>query len=184
MKSVSRILFCLVASLTSHIALAQTAVTVSQAIDYWASNTETRVVSTADAMPEEKYSFAPSAGEFTGVRTFGEQVKHLSACNYRMAAYILKQTPTPDQESEIGPADVQTKAQIMEYVRGSYAALHRAIATVNARNAVETLTAGPGPKVRTRLQIATLALIHANDHYGQMVEYSRMNGIIPPPSRK
>ena len=68
--------------------------TVGQALDFWISNTETRVVSAADAMPEEKYSYAPTAGEFAGVRTFAQQIKHLAANNYRMAAYILNQTPT------------------------------------------------------------------------------------------
>jgi hypothetical protein len=68
--------------------LAQTSYTVSQSLDFWISNTETEVVSAADAMPEEKYSFAPTAGEFNGVRTFAQQVKHLAANNYRMAAII------------------------------------------------------------------------------------------------
>ena len=70
--------------------------TVGQALDFWITNTETRVVSAADAMPAEKYSYAPSAGEFAGVRTFAQQIKHLAANNYRMAAYILNQTPTPE----------------------------------------------------------------------------------------
>jgi hypothetical protein len=81
MKRVSRILLCLFFSVVSHAALAQTRLTVSQALDFWITNTEKEVVSGADAMPEEKYSFAPTAGEFTGVRTFGQQVKHLAANN-------------------------------------------------------------------------------------------------------
>jgi hypothetical protein len=91
--------------------------TVSQALDFWITNTQDRVVSAADAMPAERYSFAPTAGEFTGVRTFSQQIKHLAANNYRMAAYILKQTPTPDQESESGPDAVQSKAQITDSSR-------------------------------------------------------------------
>src|ERR1700677_1809184 len=108
--------------------------TVSQTLDFWITNTENLVVPAADAMPAEKYSFAPSAGEFTGVRTFGQQVKHLAANNYRMAAYILNQTPTAEQKSETGPDAVQSKAQIMEYVKGSFAALHRAVAAINEGN--------------------------------------------------
>ena len=182
MKTRNLVVLLLVAS--TRVLSAQAQLGVNQALDYWASNVETRVVSAAEAMPEEKYSFAPTDGEFTGVRTFREQVKHLSACNYRMAAYILKQKPTPDQEAERGPDDIQTKEQVVTYLRGSYAALHHALASVTRDNLVETLAAGPGPVVRTRLQIATLALNHANDHYGQIVEYLRMNGIIPPASRK
>jgi hypothetical protein len=157
--------------------------TVGQALDFWIANTETRVVSAADAMPEEKYSFAPTAGEFAGVRTFAQQIKHLAANNDRMAAYILNQTPTPEQESEAGPDTVQSKAQIMDYLKGSFAVLHRAMATINEGNMLKPMAASPGPLQKTRLQLAVDAVAHSNDHYGQMVEYLRMNGIIPPASR-
>src|SRR3984957_16776877 len=85
--------------------------TVSQALDFWITNTEHLVVPAADAMPAEKYSFAPTAGEFAGVRTFAQQIKHLAANNYRMAAYILDEAPTPEQVSETGPDSVRSKAE-------------------------------------------------------------------------
>ncbi|HEX5234253.1 MAG TPA: DinB family protein [Silvibacterium sp.] len=182
MKMLSRILFCLLFTVVSHVALAQTRFTVSQALDFWISNTENEVVPAADAMPEQKYAFAPTAGEFTGVRTFAQQVKHLAANNYRMAAYMLGQLPTPDQESEIGPDAVRSKAQIMTYLKGSFAALHRAVAAVNEGNMVEPLTVPL--RQSTRLQLAVDVVAHSYDHYGQIVEYLRMNGIVPPASRK
>jgi hypothetical protein len=157
--------------------------TISEALDFWITNTENRVVPAADAMPGEKYSFAPTAGEFTGVRTFAQQIKHLAANNYRMAAYILNQTPTPEQESETGPDAVQSKAQIMDYLKGSFAALHKAIATINEGNMLKPVAASHSPQQKTRLQLAIDAVAHSNNHYGQMVEYLRMNGIIPPASR-
>jgi uncharacterized damage-inducible protein DinB len=157
--------------------------TVSQALDFWVTNTENLVVPAADAMPAEKYSFAPTSGEFTGVRTFAQQIKHLAANNYRMAAYILNQTPTPEQKSETGPDTVQSKAQIMEYVRGSFAALHRAAAAINEENMLEPLAASPSAGQTTRLQLAVDAVAHSSNHYGQMIEYLRMNGIVPPASR-
>ena len=183
MKSISRSFVCVFFIACTQAVLAQPGLTVSQALDFWITKTEEKVVSAADAMPEEKYSFAPVAGEFAGVRTFAQQVKHLAACNYRMAAYMLGQTPTPDQEAEIGPETVRSKAEIMEYLRGSFAATHRAVGTLNEGNLVTTLAAGPSPKVKTRLQLAVLVVGHPNDHYGQMVEYLRMNGIVPPASR-
>jgi DinB superfamily len=157
--------------------------TISEALDFWITNTENRVVPAADAMPGEKYSFAPTAGEFTGVRTFAQQIKHLAANNYRMAAYILNQPPTPNQESEAGPDAVQSKAQIMDYLKGSFAALHKAIATINEGNMLKPVAASHSPQQKTRLQLAIDAVAHSNNHYGQMVEYLRMNGIIPPASR-
>jgi hypothetical protein len=182
MKIVSRILLWLCFAIVSHIALAQSRLTVSAALDFWITNTEKEVVAAADAMPEEKYSFAPTAGEFTGARTFAQQVKHLAANNYRMAAYMLTQIPTPDQESETGPDAVRSKTQIMDYVKGSFVALHRAVAIVDERNIAAPLAVPIRQK--TLLQLAIDAVAHSYDHYGQMVEYLRMNGIVPPASRK
>jgi uncharacterized damage-inducible protein DinB len=186
MKNVFRILFCLLFAVTSHIGLAQTRLTVGEALDYWITNSETEVVSAADAMPEGKYSFAPTAGEFTGARTFAEQIKHLAANNYRMAARMLGQTPTPDQEAETGPDSVRSKAEILDYLKGSFAALHRSAATVTTENVVTPVLADRVGTLRqnTRLQFAVDAVAHSYDHYGQMVEYLRMNGIVPPASRK
>jgi hypothetical protein len=79
MKSAFCILSYLLITLTSYIALAQTGVTIGQALDFWISNCEKEVVSAADAMPKAKYSFAPTAGEFTGTRTFAQQIKHLAS---------------------------------------------------------------------------------------------------------
>jgi len=157
--------------------------TVSQALDSWITITENEVVGAADAMPESKYSFAPTVGEFTGVRTFAQQVKHLAANNYRMAAYILGRTPTPDQKSETGPDTVQSKAQIMDYLKGSFAVLHLAMSAINENNMLEPMAVAPSPSQKTRLQLAEDVVAHSFNHYGQLVDYLRMNGIVPPASR-
>ena len=156
---------------------------VSQALDSWITITENEVVGVADAMPEEKYSFAPTSGEFTGVRTFAQQAKHLAANNYRMAGYILGRTPTPDQKSETGPDAVQSKAQIMDYLKGSFAVLHLAMGAINEGNMLTPMAAFPSASQKTRLQLAEDVVAHSFNHYGQMVEYLRMNGIVPPASR-
>jgi hypothetical protein len=182
MKIVSRILLCLFLVMTGHVVLAQAAPTISGSLDYWITNTEKEVTSAADAMPEDKYAFTPTLGEFAGARTFAQQVKHLAANNYRMAAYMLAQTPTRDQESETGPDSVRSKTQIIEYLKGSFAALHRAVASINGENVVQPLAIPLAQK--TRLQLAVDVVAHSYDHYGQMVEYLRMNGIVPPASRR
>ena len=161
-------------------------ITISQALDYWISNTEKEVVAAADAMPEEKYSFTPTAGEFIGVRTFAQQVKHLAANNYRMASRILGKSATPDQEAETGPGAVRSKAEIMAYLRGSFTALHQSMVTITSENAVAPVFPGRVDTARqnTRVQFAVDAVTHSYDHYGQMVEYLRMNNIVPPASRR
>jgi hypothetical protein len=154
--------------------------TVSQVLEFWIGDTERLVVSTAEAMPESSYSFAPTNGEFKGVRTFAEQVKHLAAANYQLGAGALGEEPPAGTQDESAPAAIRTKAEIMEYLRGSFACLHRAAAAMNEKNMNEPIAAKGG---RTRMWLLIDAVAHSSNHYGQMVEYLRMNGIVPLASR-
>jgi len=145
---------------------------------------ERLVVGAADAMPADKYPFAPTEGEFAGVRTFAQQVKHAAATNYILAAAILGEPPPPDAGDELGPEAVRTKPEIMKYLVGSFAYLRKAAAVIDSRNAiVKGSPISPLGGKTTRLGLAIETLAHAMDHYGQMVEYLRMNGIVPPASR-
>ena len=177
---VSVMLFVSTASVIAQVAQAAGPHTVSQAVDYWVTNTEGLIVPAADAMPEEKYSFVPSQGEFSSVRTFGEQIKHLAAANYQLAAATLGEPPPAGTEHETAPASVKTKAEVMEYLKGSFTSLHRAAAALNESNMNEAI---PSKGNRTRLLMLIDAVVHSSDHYGQMVEYLRMNHIVPPASR-
>lgn len=173
---------------SSHLALAQTGEAApyrpaGKVLDDWVTNTEQLVVPAANAMPEDKYSFAPSDGEFHGVRTFAEQVKHLAASNYQLGARILGEQPPPGTKNETAPDSVKTKAEIMAYLEGSFVCLHRAAVLINDQNQVEPLPGTSGTWQRTRLGLLIDALAHSSNHYGQMVEYLRMNRIVPPASR-
>jgi hypothetical protein len=182
MKNMKRISVLLL--ILSHLAPAQVdKLTTRQVIDAWITNTENHLVPVANAMPEDKYSFAPSNGEFKNARTFAEQLKHLAANNYRQAAVILGDKPTADQVNERGPDSVKTKAQVVEYLKGSFASLHKAVATIGEKNQVEPINHASGTWQRARLGLAIDAIAHSFDHYGQLVEYLRMNGIVPPGSR-
>jgi DinB superfamily len=157
---------------------------IAEALDSWISNAETHVVPIAEAMPADKYLFAPAEtnGEFKGVRTFAQQVKHLAANNYWMAALILGNKASAEMYNETGPDSVRTKAEIVEYLQGSFVALHQAIATIDGKNVAELSESAIGWQ-KTRLSFAVDAVAHSFDHYGQLVEYLRMNGIVPPDSR-
>jgi hypothetical protein len=157
---------------------------ITAALDSWITNAEKHVVPVAEAMPEDKYSFtpAPSSGEFKGVRTFAQQVKHLAANNYWMAALILGNNASAELYNETGPDSVKTKPEIIEYVKGSFVELHKAVATIDTNNVAEPV-ANAISWQKTRLSFAVDAVAHSFDHYGQLVEYLRMNGIIPPDSR-
>ena len=74
------------------------------------------------------------------------------------------------------------KADIIKYLKDSFAFGHKAVATLTPSNLVQPISSSGG-RPTTRLFQATFAAAHAFDHYGQLVEYLRMNGIIPPASR-
>lgn len=138
-------------------------------------------VSLADAMPADRYGFAPTQGEFTGVRTFGEQAKHVACANYGFFSEIEGTTP-PEHCYDGGPSSATTKAELMEYLRDSFAYGSRVAAAIDQKNMLDVVD-GPYGGPRTKLGIAVLAIWHASDHYGQLVEYLRMNGVVPPASR-
>ncbi len=157
--------------------------TVTQVLDRTVSNLERDFVPAAEAMPEDKYGFAPTNGEFKGVRNFGQQIKHVAAVNYELGAALLEEKPPVDVGDEAGSASVVTKADILKYLHDSFVYVHKAVQTVNDKNLVETVKSPFGEGSVTRLGLATSVCWHGFDHYGQMVEYLRMNGIVPPASR-
>jgi uncharacterized damage-inducible protein DinB len=145
---------------------------------------ESEFTSAADAMPEDKYSFAPSEGEFKDVRTFAQQVKHVAAVNYIFGAAILGEKPPAEAgPDEKGPDSVKSKAEIMKYLKDSFAYLHKAVASITAKNELDTVSLFGGAFKLSRVGVAAFAAAHPMDHYGQMVEYLRDNGIVPPASR-
>jgi uncharacterized damage-inducible protein DinB len=138
----------------------------------------------AMAMPDDKYSFAPTQGEFKGVRTFGEQLKHVAAANYSFASAITgEKAPAEVGEDEAGPASVKTKEEVLKYLNGSFTYVQKAVATIDAKNVISPIKSPFGGET-TRLAMATLIMNHCFDHYGQLVEYVRMNGLVPPASQR
>jgi DinB superfamily len=146
---------------------------------------EKEIISTVDAMPADKFGFAPTDGEFKGVRTFGQMVKHFSATNHILAAAALGEEPPAEAGDELGPESVRTKAEILAYLKGSFVHLDKAVEAIGQTDI--PVNASPiSPLKRgevTRLALITETLLHAYDHYGQLVEYLRINGVVPPASR-
>jgi DinB superfamily len=134
---------------------------------------EQEFVSAAEAMPEDKYEFAPTEGEFKGVRTFAEEVKHVTEAN----DFYFHDPAKPLVDIRAGVEKLKTKAEIVAALKDSFAQGHALVNSITPENAF--LAIGNG----TRAGNATTGLEHAMDHYGQMVEYLRMNGIVPPASQ-
>lgn len=154
------------------------AATVAQ----WFTMIQRSFVDLADAMPAEAYGFKPATGEFTNVRTFGEQVKHVACSNFGFFNEIEKKEP-PAACDAGGPDPARTKAELMAYLRNSFDYAQRVLGAMTPANALEPAGGRYGGE-STRLGITTLAVWHASDHYGQLVVYLRLNGIVPPASRR
>src|SRR5438309_7156372 len=167
-------------------ASASTPPTIASAIDREISLVEKEVVEAAEAMPEDKFDFSPeklnlSGSDYKGVRTFGEQLKHIAASNYLIWSPITGEKPPDTVNDGKGPDNMKAKAEIIKFVKDSFAFGHKSVATLNSSNQVQPITSGSG-RPTTRLFLATFAAAHCFEHYGQLVQYLRMNGIVPPAS--
>jgi len=141
------------------------------------SGQEKQVVGVAEAMPADKYNFAPTAGQFKGVRTFGQQLTHVAEAQYFFfGAFGIKPDIDPKSLEKLTGKD-----EIIKAVKDSFAFAQKATETITAQNAFEEIEGRDG--TNTRASIVAFSLAHTNDHYGQMIEYLRMNGIIPPGSK-
>lgn len=188
MSHVARFFACCLLASTSAFALAQapapakpavgTAVPPAQIYGKLLGMMESEFVGAAEAMPEDKYDFAPAAtmGDFKGVRTFGDQVKHVAEANY----YFFG-TPGASEADMKAKSDsikaLKTKAEIVQALKDSFKQAHTYVDAITPENAFIQTQSG------TRAGMAAFGLAHFMDHYGQMVEYLRMNGIVPPASR-
>jgi hypothetical protein len=160
------------------------AATVASVVDQEISDIEKQIVEVAEAMPEDKFNFTPETlnipgDDYKGVRTFAVQVKHVASSNYFIWSPLTGDKVPENIKDGNGPADLKSKADIISFLKDSFALGHRAAATLTAENMLQT----PGNSKSTRLHLANFGVAHAYDHYGQMVEYLRMNGIVPPASR-
>jgi len=163
---------------------AQQAPTLASNVDREVSAIEKQIVEAADAMPEDKFNFSPeslhiSGSDYKGVRTFAVQVKHIAASNYFIWSPLTGDKLPEGLKDGNGPENLKTKADILQFLKESFALGHKAAATLTAENMLQPPVSGKS----SRLHLAEFGVAHAFNHYGQMVEYLRMNGVVPPASR-
>lgn len=159
--------------------------TLASVVDHEISGIEKQILDVAEAMPEDKFAFSPESlkipgSDYNGVRTFAMQLKHVAASNYVLwSAVTGDKVPADKFNDGKGPENVKTKADIIKFLKESFALGHKAAATLTAENMMQI----PEGSESTRLHLAEFGIAHSFDHYGQLVEYLRMNGIVPPASR-
>jgi uncharacterized damage-inducible protein DinB len=140
---------------------------------------EKEFVDLVEAMPEDKFNFAPpeTGGDFKGVRNFGAQVKHVAGSNYYFfGGPDMTQDQVKAKEDSIDK--LTSKAEIVQALKDSLAKAHTFVEGITPENAFVVM-----PNGSTRAGLGTFGLTHMMDHYGQLVVYLRMNGIVPPASR-
>jgi uncharacterized damage-inducible protein DinB len=135
-----------------------------------------------EAMPEDKYSYVPTVGNFDGVRSFGEQVKHVACAQFAFFNEFEGKKP-PDDCEKGGHDPARTKAELIKYLKDSFDYSNLVLATLTAKNALDRIEGRYGGP-NTKLGISVIAVWHITDHYGQLVEYLRLNGIVPPTTQK
>jgi hypothetical protein len=134
-------------------------------------------------MPEDKYNFTPESlaiqgSNYKGVRNFAMHVIHIAAANCLYWSGVVGE-PIPDGILGPNPPEsLKTKDTNIKLLKDSFALGHRAVATLTPQNLLDPLPVRQSKQ--TRLFLTTFPIIHAYDIYGQMVEYMRMNGKIPP----
>jgi uncharacterized damage-inducible protein DinB len=158
--------------------------TIASAVDSEISNIERQIIDVAEAMPEDKYNFSPESlnipgSDFKGVRTFAVQVKHVASSNYFIWSHLTGDKLPEGLKDGNGPENLKTKGEIIKFLEDSFALGHKAAATLTTENMLQSAEGNKS----SRLHLATFGVAHASNHYGQMVEYLRMNGIVPPASR-
>jgi len=159
-------------------------VSLASMVDHEISAVEKQVFDAAEAMPEDKFNFTPESlaipgDDYKGVRSFALQVKHIAASNYFIWSPIAGDAVPQAIKDGNGPADMKSKADILKFLKESFALGHKAAASLTP----DTMLQPYAPGKAVRLDRTEFGIAHAYNHYGQMVEYLRMNGIVPPASR-
>ena len=157
---------------------------ISKSLDGDLKGIEKELVPLVEAMPADKFDFAPKQGEFKGVRTFRQQATHVAAIVYAVSASVLGEAnPSETGKDQNGPPSIHSKDEVVKYLKDAFAYGHKAMQSVTDTNATALVKSAFADRQVPRISMATIAAWHSFDHYGQMVVYARMNGIIRPASR-
>ena len=166
---------------------AQPPACVAAAIDREITVAERQIMAAVEAMPPDKFNFSPESldikgANFKGVYTFAGLVKHLAAANYFLWGGAGGDKVPAVITGVKGPESMTERPEIIQLLKDSFASGHHAAAALTPENSLD-MVPGPGGNKVARVFGLTFAVVHAYDEYGEMEEYLRMNGVVPPASR-
>jgi uncharacterized damage-inducible protein DinB len=136
---------------------------------------KTTMVAISDAMPEDKWTFKSTPPQ----RSYGEQVMHVVQVNQRLLGALGPKTAAPSINLK-----ATSKADVMQALRQSYDYGEAVFKEFDDAAWVQSVMGPAFIGQATRARIANFAMTHTMDIYGQMVVYLRLNGIVPPASRR
>jgi len=157
---------------------AQAANPISQAIrDEW-NGAKRNVLRSASAMPDAKFGFKP----VDTVRTYGQILAHVAGANYNFCA-AARGEKSPFSEDAFEKT-ATTRAAIIKALEDSITYCDAAYAALDDRKAAEAVDGvfGGGKTARAAALMGNTG--HVQEHYGNLVTYMRMNGVVPPSSAK
>jgi hypothetical protein len=135
-----------------------------------------KLIAMAEDFPEDKYEYKPHPDS----RTFGANLIHAAASMYYFTDLALGQKPRyPDDPDR---TNLKTKVQVIAFVKKSVADGADAIKTLSDSGLERAVDAG-GPHLDRLYDVAYGIIEHSGEHYGQLVVYYRINGMVPPESR-
>jgi uncharacterized damage-inducible protein DinB len=141
---------------------------------HWA-RTRDMLIAIVDAMPEDKWDYRP----VKEVRSFREMVLHLAEDGYSHMGYVAGKSREESAKLTAKYDKLKTKAELMQALKESYDYGDQVLATINDKNAMDTVVGMRGQKM-TRVEAALVAFEDQMDHYGNFVVYLRINGVVPP----
>ncbi|MBM3772889.1 MAG: DinB family protein [Acidimicrobiia bacterium] len=148
----------------------------------WRAQQET-MMRLADAMPESAFGFKPTPPQ----RSFGEQVLHVAGANIMLMKFLGGKTSAPpivDKDLSIFGLKATSKADILQALQQSYTFGDAVLREFPDDALVQTVQGPPWIGEATRAKMVYFTMGHALDIYGQMVVYLRLNGVVPPASRR
>jgi uncharacterized damage-inducible protein DinB len=148
----------------------------------WRAQQET-MLRLADAMPESTFGFKPTPPQ----RSYGEQILHVAGANIMLMKFLGGKTSAPpitDKDLSTFGLKATSKADILQALKQSYEFGDAVLQEFPDEALVQTIKGPPWIGEATRAKMVYYTMGHTLDIYGQMVVYLRLNGIVPPASRR
>jgi uncharacterized damage-inducible protein DinB len=144
-------------------------------LDSW-NDIGRKLIAMAEDFPEDKYDFKPTPAQ----RSFAEQLLHMAGANYYFTNPVIGQKPpTGDPKRD----QYKTKADVVAFVKKSFADGAAAI-QAKGDTGMSELVVDPFGHQQDRISDLAYGFIeHDGEHYGQLVVYYRLSGLVPPESR-